>query len=321
MKVLGSRLRVVWSALSKPAFTILVVLMTILLIATVVLAHKNLTDTAISISPNPVVAGSAVTITGTVTFTGGTGSGSAAGHGTVPTNGTPVVGDALHIQELMLSGSGVPCGTVGAGWVGIASGTTDADGKFAYSGFDTTGLGGQSICFRAQHPDSGGAHGNAESASDGLDMIISAAEVCTGFNIAADLADGSGTPAPGDVGPWQFRIRVKNCTGVNLTGIKVQGGSNGWAPVQQPFANNILVSTGEYVVRENRRNQVITWTLNLANNAEATLVATVDGVIPAGDPCGTVKNLNGAWSAVFDPGSGSQKSDYTGRVTIEVTCP
>jgi hypothetical protein len=75
------------------------------------LAHKNNTSSAIGFSANPVTEGTPVTITATVTYTGTAGPGSETSHGTIPASGTPVVGDTVKIQELLLGGVGVPCGT------------------------------------------------------------------------------------------------------------------------------------------------------------------------------------------------------------------
>jgi hypothetical protein len=170
------------------------------------------------------------------------------------------------------------------------------------------------------------------------------AGACTGgLSITSSLASGNGHPNPGDSGPWQFNIHLQNCTGVPLSGVKVQGGSNGWAPVQTPYAPlNIVISGGSYVVKGNNKNQVITWTVYIPNGGTADLTATVNGTIPASALCASdpvsvdpydiacayepscisvVRWLSGPWSAVFNDGSGPQKSDYTNRVFIVTTCP
>ena len=53
----------------------------------------------------------------------------------------------------------------------------------------------------------------------------------------------------------------------------------------------------------------------------ANLLVNVDGNIPASAACDSIRYLSGPWSAVYDAGAGAQKSDYTGRVSIQVTCP
>lgn len=284
-------------------------------------AHKNNTQSTIGFSDNPVTAGTMVTITATVTYTGTTGMGNPAGHGTVPSNDKPVVGDNVKIQELMLNGVGVQCGTPGASFVEIDQGNTNTSGQFSMF-FNTTGLGGMTIGFRALHPDSGDAHGNSQSMSPCMDLVInpSSCPVAGVVTVAADLASGPGTPPADCCATWVFRISVTNCTGVNLTNVKVQGGSNGWTSFVSATA-----STGSASPRLNQRNEVITWTLNLADGATETLNVEISGCIPSSAPDGQIRYLSGAWSAAYNAGSGPQKSAYSGRVSITVdnstTCP
>lgn len=284
----------------------------------------NITTTStISFSPGGTVTeGTEVTLTGNVVCTG-----------TQHTCPTPPIGGKIQIQMLQLGGVGVACGTADAVWSDhIAGGPgidPDEDGNASVT-FDTSGLGGSVIGFRSHYVTPGGGHAPATSTSACLPLTINPESECSGLTIAADLTAGNGTPAPDDSGPWTFRIRVQNCTGTNLTGIKAQGGSNGWAPIPGPFASNINPSAGSYTVKENKKNQVVTWTLNLADGAEATLNVNVNGTIPASSACspnpdipiaGTTRYLSGPWSAVYDDGSGPQKSEYTERVSILVTCP
>jgi hypothetical protein len=166
-----------------------VVALLLLLVSGTALAHKNNTSSAIGFSANPATAGDNVTITGTVTFLGTAGPGSATGHGAIPGAGTAVVGDTLKIQELKLTGVGVPCGTVGAAFGDIASGATNGSGQFS-TVFDTTSLGGSTICFRALHTDSGGPHGNDTSFSPGVDLVINAAAATSSINTTLHIIPG-----------------------------------------------------------------------------------------------------------------------------------
>jgi len=294
-----------------------VVALSLLLTSGPALAHKNNTSSAISLSANPVTAGTQVTITATVTFLGTAGPGSSSGHGTIPANGTPVVGDTVKIQELMLNGVGVPCGTPGAAFTDIDSGPTDAHGQFS-TNFDTTGLvGGSTICFRAHHPDSGDAHGNDQSASVGVDLvIINAAPSCSGVNVGATLAAGNGMPNPGDSGPWTFAISVENCTGMDLKGVKVQGGTSGWTNY---VGYLVLDGDGNVTITNMPRNtQVLTWIVDIPNGQTKTILVTVNGTVPCSAPDGQVRYISGPWSAVFNDGSGRQKSAYSGRVSLTV---
>jgi hypothetical protein len=278
-----------------------------------VLAHKNKTSTAISFSENPVSAGMPVTITATVTYTGTTGPGSSQGHDSVPPSGTPVVGDTVQIQQLQLNGVGVQCGTLGATFVNIAMGSTNSSGQFSTT-FDTTGLGGKKICFRAHHPDSGGAHGNDESMSPAVDLQIDPPP-CNSVQIGAERAAGPGNPTPGTYN-WTFRITVKNCD-LSTRNFKVQGGTSGWTTFL-----DAVPSEGNYTIRTNNKNEVITWIVELSPGEEQHIDVTVTGTIKPGTPDGTVLYLSGPWSAAYKDDLGNPaKSDYTGRVSITVSNP
>jgi hypothetical protein len=80
-------------------------------------------------------------------------------------------------------------------------------------------------------------------------------------------------------------------------------------------------SKGGVTLRKNNKNDVLTWNLDMPNGTTETLLINVDGKIPASAACDSIRYLSGAWSAVYDVGLGAQKSDYTGRVSIQVTCP
>lgn len=173
------------------------------------------------------------------------------------------------------------------------------------------------VAFRAHYVTGGGPHKVGTHFSAAVDLVINLSSSCAPpgtVTVGATLATGNGSPAPGASGPWTFRISVTNCTGVNLTDVKVQGGSNGWAP-----RTSHVASSGVVTVKGNKRNEVLTWIVDIADGATVTLDVTVDGVIPASAPDGQIRYLSGAWSAVYDDGSGPQKSAYSGRVFITVT--
>lgn len=170
------------------------------------------------------------------------------------------------------------------------------------------------VGFRAHYVTGGGQDKVETHSSVAVDLQILLS--CSGITVGATLASGNGTPPPGASGPWTFRISVQNCTGVDLTDVKVQGGSNGWAPI-----TNIVVSSGDFTRRTNNRNEVITWTVNVADGTTVTIDVTVNGTIPANAADGQIRYISGAWSAVYDAGSGPQKSDYSGRVFLTVTVP
>ena len=208
--------------------------------------------------------------------------------------------------------------TPGATWTSLPPGNMPPTNGQTSSPLDFDGLGfvaGTTASFRAHYVTGGGAVHADTHFSPAVD-VTAVADTCQGFNVAADFASGNGGPPPGSTGPWVFRITLENCTGVNLTGIKAQGGSNGWAPM-----TSYVPSKGSVSVRNNNRNQVLTWNLNMLNGTTETLLVTVNGQIPASAVCDSIRYLSGPWSAVYNAGSGSQKSAYTGRVSVQVTCP
>lgn len=139
--------------------------------ASVVWAHKNNTEAGIGFSNNPAIDGTLVTVTGTVFYDGTQLGNGAGGHGNYPTYGTPSTNGVIKIEQLRLNGDPVACGTAGAAFVNMAQGAPNASGQFSTS-FSTTGLGGQTIGFRAHHPATGFPHGDAKTKSDCLDLQI-----------------------------------------------------------------------------------------------------------------------------------------------------
>lgn len=264
--------------------------------------------TTITITPTPVVL-----------------SGDAAADAVADTETTSVtlsnaVLDDGKVTIQMAAIAGVPAtiGTPGAAWVSLSPGNMSPVDGLTSSAWDFDGLGflpGMTASFRAHYVTGGGAVKADTHFSPAID-VGAMGDTCSGFNVSADFASGNGGPAPGSSGPWAFRITLENCSGVDLNGIKAQGGSNGWAPMTSKVA-----SKGSVVIKQNKKNEVLTWTLDMANGTTETLLVNVDGNIPASAACDSIRYLSGPWSAVYDAGGGAQKSDYTGRVSIQVTCP
>ncbi|HIH19922.1 TPA: hypothetical protein HA244_01500 [Candidatus Micrarchaeota archaeon] len=273
-------------------------------------AHQITTTTTLSFFPGGTVSdGTLVTITGHVAVTG-----SQHPNPTPPWEGTMQIQECLYIAD----GSGAPssaCGNASiANWVNIATGTPDDSGDFS-TVFDTTGLAGSVIGFRAHYvPNGPGGHKPAQSQSPAADLTIVAA--CDGVQISADLASGNGMPAPGYSGTWVYRIRVKACEGA--TGVFAQGGTSGWTN----FAN-YSQSTGSVNVRFNRKNEVLRWIIgDMISGQEETLLVTLSGQISRRAACNSTQYLSGPWSTTYslDGGANFVKSDYTGRVSVTVTC-
>jgi hypothetical protein len=299
------------------------------------------TNVATTFDANPVISGTSVNITGTVAQAS-LGQGCAGG-----TNSTPVTVGTSTIQENMVSGAPAACGkgicaggptpgavcensaqcspTLGgtcqkAKFEDIVSNTPDSNGKLSTL-FDTTGLGG-SIGFRTKYV--GDAQGFKDNASPCEDLAVNDV-ACTGANIAATLASGPGEPAPGTSACWVFRITVSSCQ--DETNVTAQGGSNGWTSKIGLNGSKILsTSAGSAAVRNNnQRNDVILWNIgNMSAGSHATMDVQVCGTTAKfacpSDP--VTEFLTGSWSTTFTPAGGvPTKSDYTGRVSIDVTCP
>jgi len=287
-----------------------------------VLADAVSGTTAVTFSSNPVtlVPGNDVTITTTTTSTDV--------HTSPPTTAALIDAGKVTI-EMATDGlnNPVPAASV-VSWVGLnAPGVNPVAGVTSLA-VDLDSLGfvpGTKGGFRAHYVGvniNPGAHRISTHSSPGVDLT--AASSCTpGVNVGATLASGKGMPNPGDSGPWTFGISVQNCTGVNLTGVKVQGGANGWAYVgtnsittapDSSDVNNVTVKT----VGKKEKNSVITWIVDILDGATKTIFVTVNGPIPCSAPDGEIRFISGEWSAVYDDGSGPQKSEYSGRVSLTV---
>ena len=271
--------------------------------------------------PPPPNASTTITITPTpVVLSGDATEDAVADTQTTSASLSTSVIDEGKVTIQMGTAAGLPAvvGTAGFAWTDLAPGNMTPSGGATFSAWDFDGLGflpGTTASFRAHYVTGGGAVKADTHFSPAID-VTAVGDTCNGFNISADFASGNGGPAPGSQGPWAFRITLENCTGVDLAGIKAQGGSNGWAPM-----TSYVASKGGVAVSSNKKNEVLTWNVDMPNGTTETLLVNVDGKIPASAVCDSIRYLSGAWSAVYDAGLGSQKSPYTGRVSIQVTCP
>jgi hypothetical protein len=134
-------------------------------------AHKNNTEASIWFSSNPAVDGTVVTVKGKVIYDGTQSSGTPNGHTSYPSYGAPITAGSIHIEQLRLAGNPVACETAGAAYVNIGQGAPNGSGEFSIN-FDTTGLGGQTIGFRAHHPATGNGHGDSQTMSNCYDLEI-----------------------------------------------------------------------------------------------------------------------------------------------------
>ena len=191
------------------------------------LAHHNEIATKLAFSDNPVTAGTMVTITATLTYTGDFVGGSDKDHVFYPAAGDSVDGQTVQISMLQADGdtdgigdgpgSGVACGTPGAVFENVATGSTDSSGVFD-TVLDTTPLPG-TVCIRAEHPSFGGKHGSHQSSTiadliingAGLQMLVVTKTLISGPLTGSDL----GPPEGCNVGhyPEDETVDPDRCTG------------------------------------------------------------------------------------------------------------
>ena len=291
------------------------------------MAHSAEGATSVSLSQNPVelVSGTDVTV---FTKTFSMDSGFSSAHPEQIDNGTILI-------QLATDGlGGLTSSASAASWLSINTpGIAPSSGNVAVP-LDLNSLGlipGGVVGIRAMYISGNGEDSVKSHFSPALDL--SALQVpceSTGLLLAAELVAGNGNPPPGfstenGANPFVFAIKVKNCTGVDLGGVKVQGGTSGWTALVAATP-----TTGTVSIRENKRNQVITWNVDLPQSGGQTLVVILDGFIPEYADCAadanspdseSVRYLSGEWSATYNPGTGPVKTDYTGRVSVVVTCP
>ena len=279
----------------------------LLLAATPAWAHTANTTTTLSFSENPTTAGTVVTITGTVEFDGTFGGGPSH---TEPSAGDPVVGATVQIQMLQFdsepngSGDGTAfareCATGDvAVFEIIASGPADGSGQFGTL-FDTTGHDGESICFKANHPSSGGQHGSGQSDSQ-ADLIVQAgAEEVDPISIVKTRTEG---PLDRD-GSLIDPVDSQNLT---VTGADAGGI---WIGLDEPqryvFTIKITNNTGE-TLDDLTVTDVVPAEYNLdpvlQEDADDGIDATCDDATCDGEDAGT---------ACDDPSTGATETECAG---------
>jgi hypothetical protein len=169
----------------------------ILFCAQAALAHPTDTTSTISV-PTPVIVGNTIDITGTVLTAGQSAFGV---HGAIAPD-QPVTVGTMNIQICVDGGLASPsanCDAVGATGVwqlctaapspctAPASGIPNSAGEFTVA-FDTSGLAGEVIGFRAHYVTPGGSHTFGTSSSEGADMTIQGSYV---IELPVDIKPGS----------------------------------------------------------------------------------------------------------------------------------
>ena len=268
-------------------------------------------STAITFSSNPATLSGDSATDVTITST------------TTSTESASVISAGKVVIQLATDGVGnpVPAGSV-VTWVDLNAPGQNPDGSGQTSlAVDLDGLGfvpGTVGGFRAHYVTGGNSPHVDTHFSLAVDLVAAAASCSSSgvVNVGAVLASGNGTPNPGDTGPWQFTVTVQNCTGADLTGVKVQGGTSGWTNF-----TTAVVNSGDWTIKgqpatskKKSSTQVIVWTVDIPNGVTQNILVTVDGQVSCGATDGQILFISGPWSAAYN----GTKSDYTGRVSLTV---
>jgi hypothetical protein len=235
---------------------------------------------------------------------------SAYAKGTVTTtsDGKPVTKGSLQLQRAVDKDGNLTSCDYAKKYLSVTQTDVDENGSATFS-LDTTVLG--TFGYLIHYIPSGASYKTSKSVC--ADLTVTPPP-CSGVQISAYLAEGDGNPPAGTPQTWTVKIKVYACE--KATGLKVQGGTNGWATNLVGTPN-----TGVVNVRYNNKNQVITWNMeSLGAGQEETLTLMVTGTIQPNTPSGTILRLLGPWSVTYstDGGLTYQKSDYTGAVTVTV---
>jgi hypothetical protein len=283
------------------------------------------TKVTVAISDNPIELGDSVDLTATVTTNAG----------------VPVTVGSIEIWYRKLGGA--------PDWQLLGSGNVHSStGQFTatFTPVAPAYADGSKVQFEAVYRATGGGGFCDDEHSPRITAKITAegCGITKAVYLTNNLASGSGQPAPGSgTQNWTFSVNIKNCLGYDLTQVKLQGGTNGWANFGSATA-----SDGTTVrVRNNNRNEVVTWDASVEHGETKHILVTLSGSIPAkaacwdrtGDESPFIRFLSGAWSAAYvdlDPesltylqtvktaitdGEDPTKPNYTDRAYIVVTCP
>ena len=160
------------------------------------------------------------------------------------------------------------------------------------------------------------------SVSPCIDLVVTAPPPC--ISIAADLASGPGMPFAGTTNEWTVQLHIHACQ--DITALKAQGGSNGWATNIIPSNPSPNPSVGTASVKQNNKNQVITWTLadlgqGTAGGTDATLLINITGTIKRNTTPFTILDLLGNFSLSYSLDGVQQKTSLAGTVTVQVMPP
>jgi hypothetical protein len=254
-------------------------------------------------------------------------------HTTLTSGGGDVTDGKVHLF-IATDGLGNPTSVAGnVLWVNLSAGGQDVDGTghacFPLNLDDLSAFGLNPVTcstglvgFQGQYI----GQGSAKNSTVQTDLTIQCGDCGTLTNLTIGLEQtlGLGNPPPGydgcANGGWTYVLTVQNCTPFDLTGVKAQGGTAGWLDASQTTAT---APFGSISIKNNNKNQVITWIGDLDSGESVDITVHVCGKIKASTACGTLMFLSGPWSATYtDPDTGLPvKTDYTGRAQLTVTCP
>lgn len=270
-----------------------------------VFANKLNTTLVLSYDNPTPTDGDIVEIKGTVTTSDTFVPGPDPDHTAV----NPVVtGTGLIQQGVDVDGNPVSDCLAVVDWLDLSS-DTPVLGEFTYN-LDTTGLGGQTLVFRA-HYTTPPSEPHGPATTNGVCTPLTIGVACIGDLeiVAIDTTATSSTD-------FAYTIQVTACE--NIENLKIQGGSNGWSTTTIPNQNAGNPDIGSVTVKSLKRNFVSTWTIgSMAIGDVGNLTVDLTGKVA----CGKTVNLNGGWSVAYDivGGATGLKSSYTAPLTFTQT--
>ena len=222
----------------------------------------------------------------------------------------------IAIMQTSVDSSGQACNAVDLEGLSSIMGLTDCDDNpvtLANANCDSGDIG-----FRIHY--AGGAPDFGNSFSPANDLGIDCAE-CEGFNITDPAVEGAGNPCPGSHHCWTYTMNVQNCTGSNLTNVKIQGGTSAWLDAAQTVT--ITPSAGWTITPKPKGRNNIVWTLSGGSIADGdTVTVTVNVCGTVSSECDATEFLSGPWSATGTKTSDNSKvsTTHNNRASFFIDC-
>jgi YVTN family beta-propeller protein len=163
----------------------------------------------------------------------------------------------------------------------------------------------------------------SSAAQASLQVTIAAA--CSGLSIANDAGSQSGSPGQPFTG--SFTVAAQNCTGADLTNVKMQGGTAGWLAqastswTTDPISGTVSASSTKKNTTLTARFPTLADQASASGAGMASVTVMVRGTVPPHTACGSQLPISGSWSAsAVAPDGTTIRSPYTPSATITVTC-